>query len=261
MNQSIENNRVVNESSKPMLRILAVDDERDAVENLREVLEHFGYVVHIATSGTEALNLAENNKYDVALLDFRMPGMNGLELASKLKVLLPSIVTILITAYLDVEQQKQVELTVPLQKVLGKPLNVGELSTLLQGITVDPLVLVVDDDLDLCHNMKEVFEQAGFSVHLAHHMSDAEKLIENMKCTAAIIDFRIPGGDGIALAHRMQEKYPGQNIILMTGFRDEVAGLVDPVIAEVCFKPFDIRRLIDSARGNPKDRLKTADIP
>ena len=261
MNQSIENKSAVNDSSKSLLRILAVDDERDAVENLRELLEHFGYLVHTATSGAEALKLAENNKYDVALLDFRMPGMNGLELASSLKVLLPGIVTILITAYLDVEQQKQVELTVQLKKVLSKPLNISDLSTLLQGISVEPSVLVVDDDLDLCHNMKEVFEQAGFSVHLAHNMDEAMKLLENLKCTAAIIDFRIPGGDGIALAHRMQEKCPGQNIILMTGFRDEVAGLVDPMIAEVCYKPFDIHRLIDSARGNPDDRLKAVDIP
>ncbi|MEY4567507.1 MAG: hypothetical protein RLY14_2477 [Planctomycetota bacterium] len=261
MNQSTENKSAVNEKGKAVLRILAVDDERDALENLREVLEHFGYVVHVASSGAEAIQLAEQNRYDVALLDFRMPGMNGLELASKLKLLLPGIVTILITAFLDVEQQGQVVPVGQLRKVISKPLNINELSTLLQDIAVEPSVLVVDDDLDLCHNMKEVFEQAGFSVHLAHHMSEAEKLIENLECTAAIIDFRIPGGDGIALARRMQEKYPGRNIILMTGFRDEVAGLVDPVIAEVCFKPFDIRRLIDSARGYPGDHFKAVDIP
>jgi hypothetical protein len=33
------------------------------------------------------------------------------------------------------------------------------------------------------------------------------------------------------------------------------------MIAEVCYKPFDIQRLIDSARGNPDDRLKAVDIP
>jgi len=61
-------------------RILVVDDEAEIVELLRDVLAAEGYVVDAAQDAGAALQLIRENIYDVALLDFNLPDMNGVML-------------------------------------------------------------------------------------------------------------------------------------------------------------------------------------
>jgi len=60
-------------------RILVVDDEQDTCANLSDILADVGYQVDVAYDGPSALDLVRRNAYDVALLDLKMPGMDGLE--------------------------------------------------------------------------------------------------------------------------------------------------------------------------------------
>ena len=66
-------------------RILVVDDEADIVELLREVLEADGYVVDTAPDAGEALRLIRQNIYDLALLDFNLPDMDGVMLHHQIR--------------------------------------------------------------------------------------------------------------------------------------------------------------------------------
>jgi len=66
-------------------KILAVDDEEDILELLRFNLTKEGFAVVCAASGEEALNLALSNRPDLILLDLLLPGMDGLEVARRLK--------------------------------------------------------------------------------------------------------------------------------------------------------------------------------
>ena len=58
--------------------ILVVDDEVDTCRNLRDILNDYGYEVDIAHDGPRAIELVRANAYDLALLDLRMPGMDGI---------------------------------------------------------------------------------------------------------------------------------------------------------------------------------------
>lgn len=69
------------------MRVLLVDDEKEFVTTLAERLSFRGFVVDSATKAAEALDLAEKNSYDLAVLDMKMPGTSGLEL----KVLLEKV--------------------------------------------------------------------------------------------------------------------------------------------------------------------------
>jgi CheY-like chemotaxis protein len=69
------------------LRILAVDDNEDALETLAMLLETQGHAVHMATHGERALALAREVEPHVVLLDIGLPGMNGYELAGALRTL------------------------------------------------------------------------------------------------------------------------------------------------------------------------------
>ncbi len=79
--------------------ILVVDDDIDNCRNLADILGDLGYRVDTATDGPSALELVRANRYDVALLDLRMPGMDGLELYREIKRLRAGTVALLITAY------------------------------------------------------------------------------------------------------------------------------------------------------------------
>lgn len=65
-------------------RVLAVDDDRVMLDSMSRGLRKAGYEVIEATSGEQALELALSQRPDLAILDVRMPGMSGLELAQAL---------------------------------------------------------------------------------------------------------------------------------------------------------------------------------
>jgi len=66
-------------------RILVVDDEAEIVELLRDVLLADGYIVDAAPNAAEALRLIRENIYDVALLDFNLPDMDGVMLHHQIR--------------------------------------------------------------------------------------------------------------------------------------------------------------------------------
>jgi DNA-binding response OmpR family regulator len=66
-------------------RILVVDDEAEIVELLRDVLTAEGYVVDAAPDANASLQLIRENIYDLALLDFNLPDMNGVMLHHQIR--------------------------------------------------------------------------------------------------------------------------------------------------------------------------------
>lgn len=69
----------------PRENILVVDDEEDLLELVQYNLTREGYKVHTAATGEEALNIANSSKPDLIVLDLMLPGVDGLEVARKLK--------------------------------------------------------------------------------------------------------------------------------------------------------------------------------
>jgi two-component system phosphate regulon response regulator PhoB len=66
-------------------KLLVVDDEEDILELVRHHLERESYEVHTCTSGEKALQMARAHPYDLLVLDLMLPGMDGLEVARRLK--------------------------------------------------------------------------------------------------------------------------------------------------------------------------------
>ena len=70
-------------------RVLLVDDEASFLEILAERMRARGLDVTCATSGTEAIRLAQEETYDAVVLDLAMPGLDGLETLRRLRVMQP----------------------------------------------------------------------------------------------------------------------------------------------------------------------------
>ncbi len=81
------------------LTILLVDDEQSFLESISERLKLKGFNTLLATSGEEAVEHAEKQHVDAAIVDLKMPGMDGLTCIAKLKEKHPKLKTVLLTAY------------------------------------------------------------------------------------------------------------------------------------------------------------------
>ena len=79
--------------------ILLVDDEEKFLNSIAQRLKILGFDPLKASSGREALALAKSNHIDLAIVDLKMPGMDGLVTITKLKEIYPDLNSILLTGY------------------------------------------------------------------------------------------------------------------------------------------------------------------
>jgi CheY-like chemotaxis protein len=85
--------------------ILCVDDEVIGLEVRKALLESRGYRVLKAENGPDALVLFSLEAMDLIVLDYRMPGMNGDVVASRMKELRPDLPIIMLSAYIDLPSE------------------------------------------------------------------------------------------------------------------------------------------------------------
>jgi two-component system NtrC family response regulator len=85
------------------IRILLVDDEENLLEYLSKRLLKQGFTVKATFSGAEALNAAGDDHYDVAVVDLKMPEMDGVETQKRLKDIQPFLQCIVLTGHGSVE--------------------------------------------------------------------------------------------------------------------------------------------------------------
>ena len=83
--------------------ILVADDDRVARDLLAEALGHEGYAVRSAGGGEECVRLAESHAFDVALVDLRMPDLDGVSVLTRLAAIQPDLPVVILTAFATIE--------------------------------------------------------------------------------------------------------------------------------------------------------------
>lgn len=118
-----------------MKRILAVDDEEHILELLAYNLENDGYEVKKAMSGEEALSILDSTQIDLVLLDWMLPGMDGIEVLKKIRAneTYHKVPVIFLTAKSD-EISKVVGLLVGSDDYIAKPFGVHELLARIKAV-------------------------------------------------------------------------------------------------------------------------------
>lgn len=93
------------------LTLLCIDDEPTVLTIRKMVLESVGYKVLLAESGPIGLRLLQSEKVNTVILDYKMPEMNGSEVAERIRAMLPGMPIIMLSAYVDLspEQLKDVD--------------------------------------------------------------------------------------------------------------------------------------------------------
>lgn len=114
---------VVVEFPKRRGKLLIVDDEEGPRQSVNVIFKD-DYDVLMAADGAAAIELAQNNRIDVAVLDIRMAGMSGIEVLERLKYVDPAIEVVMMTAFETTDTMRQA-LRLRASDYINKPFDIG----------------------------------------------------------------------------------------------------------------------------------------
>lgn len=116
---------------KPKKTILVIDDDKSILRTLTRILQKAGYEVDTAETGKEAMDKAEKRRYDLALVDVRLPDVDGTELLVSMKDTLRDTVKIMITGFPSLDTGVKA-LDGGADAYLVKPVKPDDLLTLIE---------------------------------------------------------------------------------------------------------------------------------
>jgi CheY-like chemotaxis protein len=126
VNGTFESAQAERDGHSSNLRVLVVDDDRSNSEIVSRVLAAHGYTVDAAPNGQAALELVKQHSYRLAVVDYQMPGMNGVEFFRLARDLQPELRGVFLTAYANINTVFPA-IEAGVERVLAKPLNSREL--------------------------------------------------------------------------------------------------------------------------------------
>jgi CheY-like chemotaxis protein len=132
-----QENKKIENKGKPAqtaFNILIVDDEVALTELNAEVLRSEGHNIKTAFNANEALELVNENDFDVIISDVVMPGLNGFELADKVKARHPEIKIIMVSGYndqFDSEEKSSHSYDVQLEKPVSRAQLIESINSVL----------------------------------------------------------------------------------------------------------------------------------
>ncbi len=111
--------------------ILVVDDNPDACAGAAKLLWAWGYQADVAYDGPSALQLVDQRKYALAIIDYQLPGMNGVELFRRLRQTQPDIAGIFLTGFTTIDVVYPA-IEAGILRVLSKPVDFNELMPIVE---------------------------------------------------------------------------------------------------------------------------------
>jgi CheY-like chemotaxis protein len=112
-------------------RLLIVDDDQDTCSNLSDILTDLGFAVDFAYRAQEALDLFKQHAYRLALLDYKLPCMTGVELFRRLRQIDGNVAGLLVTAFASRETEREA-LSAGLRHVVSKPVEMLKFLPLIE---------------------------------------------------------------------------------------------------------------------------------
>ncbi|MDP1524874.1 MAG: response regulator [Rhodocyclaceae bacterium] len=237
-----------------LCRVLLVDDDPLVVSALRRELlrkpdlGNEGIEIESFPDAPSALSRAAESDgfFDVAIVDYRMRGMDGIRFLEKLRVAQPDTIRILLTGLLDMEGAIAAINDARVDQVVLKPWGEYDLKTrillamqqrkLLRRLSEMPVdapaspsrysILLVDDETSQLHALERELSLQGRATRGANPLFDimtestpaAALVMALQRCPDIVIaDYQMPKMDGVMLLEKVQEACPGSVRILMSG--------------------------------------------
>jgi DNA-binding NtrC family response regulator len=211
---------------KNKFTILLTDDNGEFAQNLSDILELKDYSVLIASDGFQALDIIKKTPVDLVLMDIKMPVMNGVETFKKIKKITPITPVIMLTAF-ALEELIQESLREGAFACLKKPIDFDELfDTIEKAIPNGSMILVVDDDENLCQNLLDVLTQKGYRVTVALDSTSAIEKVRKNVFDIMLLDMKLPPLNGLETYLTIRRLCPGIVVVVITGFLSEMEDMI-----------------------------------
>lgn len=179
--------------------IIIVDDEATARMSLAEILQLESYRVAIAENGEKALELLEDETFDLMLLDIKMPGIDGVEVLKRAGQIQPDCKIILLTAHGSLESAIEA-VRQGAHDYLLKPASPGDiLSSVTRAMT----------DRSDADRRRRLIEQMEASIK---QLKDAEGILE----AAPVISTVVALADGVMVDLERREIWQGEDKVMFT---------------------------------------------
>ena len=207
-------------------RILVVDDHPTNRKVVQLLLERFGVIIHCAGDGEQALKLLEEMPFDLALLDFQMPAMNGLMLARAIRARagLRNLPLVLLTSLTEREQAEEAA-DLHIHSTLLKPIRHAQLlATIREAVQGSPAapaaakpsaqnsaqargrILLAEDNPVNQKVCGLILKRLGYTVDIVGNGRDALEAVQNAHYQAILLDCQMPEMDGLEAARLIRER-------------------------------------------------------
>ena len=191
--------------------ILVVDDDKKTVKRISEYLNEAGYKTITATTGKEALKLADRYQPFAITLDIIMEDMDGWEVMQKLKnnIKTRDIPVIIVS----VSNDKETGFALGAVGFVNKPVNKQVLISQIRDINKTPKsVMIVDDNIFELEQMSKIIEAEKIKTYKATGGKECIKLLDDKKPDVLILDLIMPDMDGFMVLDEIRKKKETQNL-------------------------------------------------
>jgi DNA-binding NtrC family response regulator len=148
-------------------RILIVDDDEGIRTVLATVLEENGYTVDTAECGKEAIEKTQTNLYNLALIDIRLPDMEGTQVLAKMKDTTPKIRKIIITGFPSMQNSVEA-------------LNKGAHAYIMKPFDMDKVLKTVEEQLKKQQEEKK-YGQEKVTEYIETRVKELEEKVATQK--------------------------------------------------------------------------------
>ncbi len=229
------------------IKILVVDDDVNFGNTLTKILSAKGYAVLSQKDGFGALDLVQQQEFDVVLMDIKMPVMNGVETYKKIKTIRPGLCVILMTAF-SVDTLIQDAMKEGVYAVVRKPFEVNSVINMIERSKTGALLAIVDDDPNICKTMKSTLEGKGYSVTTCLSGEEIISCAKDRSYDIYFIDVKLPVLNGLETYLEIKKINPKAVVVMMTGYRQDAEELIQEGIKNgvysCLYKPFDMNSVI-----------------
>ncbi len=236
------------------LKILVVDDDQDFAENMADTLELKGYEVQLAFNGEDAIKKFKEEDYDIAFMDIKLPGMNGVESFLEIRKLKPHAKVVMMTAY-SVKQLLEEAVKNGALGVLNKPFDIKQMLEMLERIKPHG-ILVADDDADFVDGIRETLEDNGYTVYVAGNGKEVVERVRTNGIDVLILDVRMPFMNGLEIYLELKKTGHVVPTIIITAYAKEEEVVVEKLrtlsVTGILTKPFDPKELLQAVKDLTK---------
>ncbi len=162
---------------KKKLKILIADDEDGLRLSMAGIIEMEGHEVITAADGYEAIECAKEHSFDIAFLDIKMPGINGVETFKQIKKITPETVVVMMTAY-AVQHLIKEAISEGAYACINKPFDMDKIMETIKEVSKKPFVVVIEDDPKLCVELDHKLKEHGFNAVTKPSGAEGTELVQ-----------------------------------------------------------------------------------